>query len=55
VFFFWPKIRHSAKNKNGYEDPKAKISENPENSPVFEEFFWDSPVLDNQSYLVASM
>jgi hypothetical protein len=27
-FVFWgPKIRHSATQKNGYEDPKAKISE----------------------------
>jgi hypothetical protein len=25
--FFFPKIRHSATKKNGYEDPKAKISE----------------------------
>jgi len=53
--FFLPKIRHSATKKYGYEDPEEKIRKNPENSPVFEEFFLDSPVLDNQSYLVASM
>jgi len=39
LFFFLPKIRHSATKKKAYEDPEEKFRKNPENSPVFEEFF----------------
>jgi len=42
--------------KKGYEDPKAKISEKSKKIASFRGIFsWDSPVIDNQSYLVANM
>jgi hypothetical protein len=37
--FFWPKIRASATKKKAMKAPKQKFRKNPENSPVFEEFF----------------
>jgi hypothetical protein len=54
--FFCRKFASLRQKKNGNEDPKAKISEKSKKFASFRGiFFWDSPVLDNQSYLVANM